>query len=558
MNRATPPLSHGAQDLKRLIRAQEKAQGLSLLAASLTAALVAAAAVLLLGLSGWFITASALAGLAGPLTAKAFNYLVPSALIRFLAIIRTASRYGERMMGHRAALQALAALRPQIFERLTKAPVSASLSLSSGEAAARLMQDVDAVQSHFVRRSAPWGGLSGLGAGLGMAVVAGWPVALVVLVASVLGMAMSAVIAKLFAYRAAREVQQASGGLKSEFAALSVAAPELQAYGARDWATGRLDDKGRALDEAGRRLAQAGSLMVCAQTLGLCLAIAGVILLGPIQSPPLMALALLAAVTTMESASALITALRHAGGVDTAIERLGEIMPDATVQTAASDSLAPQIYLSACDLELCPPHRLAISGRSGAGKTTLVERWMQLRAPVAGEARLGGQDLDQINPDQARSLFAYAPQQPTLLAGTVRANLKLALPDASDSQMWQALERADLAARFQRSPEGLDTRLGENGARLSGGERRRLGLARAYLRPAPWLVLDEPTEGLDPMTEARVLERLEQHLSHSRQGLILISHRPAPLRLCSHHLVVSSISPSGQVEIAPENQPVAA
>ncbi|WP_313576932.1 ATP-binding cassette domain-containing protein, partial [Brevundimonas sp.] len=94
----------------------------------------------------------------------------------------------------------------------------------------------------------------------------------------------------------------------------------------------------------------------------------------------------------------------------------------------------------------------------------------------------------------------------------------------------------------------LDVALGENGARLSGGERRRLGLARAYLRPAPWLVLDEPTEGLDAATEAQVLDRLSQRLQRTGQGLILVSHRPAPLALCDQTLTVSGIGPDGHVQ----------
>ena len=119
-----------------------------------------------------------------------------------------------------------------------------------------------------------------------------------------------------------------------------------------------------------------------------------------------------------------------------------------------------------------------------------------------------------------------------------------------DDALWAALEDADLADRIRAAPAGLNAPLGENGARLSGGERRRLGLARAYLRPAPWLVLDEPTEGLDAATEARVLERLARRLERTGQGLILVSHRPAPLALCDHWLMVTGLSSSGAVQMA--------
>jgi ATP-binding cassette subfamily C protein CydC len=130
----------------------------------------------------------------------------------------------------------------------------------------------------------------------------------------------------------------------------------------------------------------------------------------------------------------------------------------------------------------------------------------------------------------------------------VRENLRLAVPTADDDQLWAVLEDAGLTDRIRAAPGGLDAPLGENGARLSGGERRRLGLARAYLRPAPWLVLDEPTEGLDAATEAKVLDRLAQRLQRTGQGLILVSHRPAPLALCDQTLTVSGIASDGHVQ----------
>jgi ATP-binding cassette subfamily C protein CydC len=190
-----------------------------------------------------------------------------------------------------------------------------------------------------------------------------------------------------------------------------------------------------------------------------------------------------------------------------------------------------------------------VTGLSGAGKTTLVERLMGLRAPVAGEALLGGVDVAELDVEGARALFAYAAQDVRLLAGSVADNLRLAWPEASDDALWKALEDAGLADRVRAAPAGLDAPLGDNGERLSGGERRRLGLARAYLRDAPWLVLDEPTEGLDAATEAMVLERLARRLARSGQGLILISHRAAPRALCDTVLRVRGLGADGRLRL---------
>ncbi len=538
----------GVARLKALIRAQERQQGGRLLTAAVTAALVSAAAVLLLGVSGWFITASALAGLAGAAVAHSFNFMVPSALIRFFAIVRTGSRYAERITGHEAALKALAALRPQLFEGIARGPATRALALAGGEASSRMVQDVDAIQNRFVRLSAPWGAAAGLIAGLGLALLTGWTTAVAIAAASALGVLAAALVGRWLAEPAGRAGQAASGDLKTDCAAFAAAAPELQAYGVKAWAVERLAERGAALERATERLASASGWIMLTQSAAMALAVAGVVATAGAATPPLIALAILAAVVTVESASALLTAIRHNGAVEAAMERLGELLEEAPALSVAPASST--LALPSASLSLTPPQRLAVTGPSGAGKTTLIERWMHLRAPLPGEATLGQIDAAATAPDAARALFAYAPQQAVLLAGSVRENLKLALPGADDEALWAALDDADLADRVRAAPAGLNAPLGENGARLSGGERRRLGLARAYLRPAPWLVLDEPTEGLDPVTEARVLERLAARLARTGQGLILVSHRPAPLALCDRRLAVTGLSASGAVQMS--------
>lgn len=545
-----------------MIRAQERAQFPRLLAASVTGALVSAGAVALLGVSGWFITASALAGAAGPAVAHVFNYLVPSAVIRFLAIVRTASRYGERVTGHEAALKALAALRPQLFDGLARGPAKRALSLAGGEASARLVQDVDAVQDRFVRLSAPWSAGAGLLTGMVMASLAGWRAAVAVALAAMLSVGVGVILGRRLAQPAGRRQQEAMGDFKTDFAAMSAAAPELQAYGMKDWAVDRLARQGGEVEAAAEALARAGGWLMAGQTLAMALGVTGAALAAGAASPALTALSMLAAVATIESAGNLLNALRQNGAVAVAVQRLGELL-DGEAPSTTPDSVAPNLYLATPGLHLAPPQRLAIVGRSGAGKTTLIERMMHLRPPMPGEiafADLKGADqaLETLSPDAVRPLFAYAPQQAVLMAGSVRENLRLAAPSADDEQLWAALEDAGLADRIRHAPGGLDVALGENGARLSGGERRRLGLARAYLRPAPWLVLDEPTEGLDAVTEAKVLERLSQRLQRTGQGLILISHRPAPLALCQQALSVSGIDEDGRVQAVASTLTIAA
>ena len=157
---------------------------------------------------------------------------------------------------------------------------------------------------------------------------------------------------------------------------------------------------------------------------------------------------------------------------------------------------------------------------------------------------LADQDISTLPTGELRPAFAHAPQDAALIAGTVRANLALAGVHPDDA-LWEALADAALDARVRALPQGLDTWIGENGERLSGGERRRLSLARAVLRDAPWLLLDEPTEGLDAATEALVVQRLDARLKRTGQGLVLVSHRPAPRALCDQQL---PIAPLGAIE----------
>jgi ATP-binding cassette subfamily C protein CydC len=199
----------------------------------------------------------------------------------------------------------------------------------------------------------------------------------------------------------------------------------------------------------------------------------------------------------------------------------------------------PAIALARPFARLAPGSVTGITGPSGSGKTTILERLMGLRATPEAQIAVDGADITTIDLASLRACFAYAPQQAFLLAGTVRENLVLACgAQTDDATLWAALHDAALEERVRALPEGLDSWIGENGAVLSGGEKRRLGLARAYLRPAPWMLLDEPTAGLDDGTEAVVVNRLQARLARTGQGALIVSHRAAPLAICATTLHV--------------------
>lgn len=534
--------------LRAILGTECRRQRPRLLLAGFLAALVAAASVTLLGLSGWFITAAALAGLGGPAVAQGFNYMLPSAAIRLLAILRTGGRYGERLVGHDAALRALARLRPALFRALAASPATA-LALSTGEATARVVGDVDALEADLVRRSARWGLWASLLSGTALLLLAGTGPALAAALALGLTVAVARRLSMHLAERG-REAQRAAGRLKEELATLLAAATELRAHGLEDWAAERIARRGEVLGAAQQRAAAGAGwfeLLQAGATGGA--AVAALALAGPADLP-MTALAALGAAMVVDGAAGFVRGLERQGRVAEAEARLDTMLAPAMADAPAGRVLAyPPSIRFAGRAGLLPPGCVAaITGPSGCGKTTLLETLLRLREPEPGRIFLGGVDLAELDAATARRCFSLLPQDAALLAGSVRDNLLLADPEAGEARLWQALHDAGLDERVARLPGGLDGWLGENGARLSGGERRRLGLARALLRPAPWLLLDEPTEGLDAATEALVLGRLAARLAREGQGALIVTHRPAPLALC-RRVIPLDASPEGIIPL---------
>ena len=504
--------------------------------AAAAGATTAVAATLLLGLSGWFLASAALAGSAGPAAVWAFNYLLPSAGLRGLAIARTAGRYGERLFSHRAAFRALAALRPALFAGLAQAPPAKSLALSSGEASARLVQDVNVLETVFVRRSAPWAAAAAVGSAsavIGLASV--WAA-----FALLLGLTVQILIGRRLAERltadAGRDQLRAAGRLKDGLGAYLAAAPELRCFDLTPRAIEALMAHDTALGTAGQKRSDAEALLNLLQAVLSGVTLVAVAILVSPASLPLAALAVLAALAGMEGVAGLLRAAQQQGAYREAVARLDAVLVDPGQAPMAPPS---DVSLEIDGQRLAPGSRLGIAGPSGCGKTRTLEALVGLRTAPAGRISVGATALETAPLGWARPLFAYAPQDARLLTGTVAENLRLASPDADDAALWDALADAQLDARVRRLPRGLSTWIGDGGEVLSGGERRRLSLARAYLRHAPWLLLDEPTEGLDRRTEAELVAALERRLARTGQGVVIVSHRSAPLALCPASLDVS-------------------
>lgn len=532
--------------LTGLITAEQRRQRGPLMMAALSAAAAACASVVLLGLSGWFIVGAALAGTGG--TVLAFNYLLPSAAIRALAIIRTVGRYGDRLESHRAALQGLARIRPAIFAGLGAQPPEKAFDLSTGEASARMTQDIDAVETLFVRRPGVVGAATAFVAGVMLTGLAGWTCAAALSALFAIQVGGSILLAQGLTRGAGADLQRGAGRLKDVLAAALAAAAELAAYDIACVAIKQAVREGQALDQARARLHRADGWQAALSGVMIGLATVAVIFLAQGASLPVIALASLAAGVTLDSAAVLARGFQQDGAVREAARRVDRCLEAPSVAQLRPVQSANLSFLATGGgwIELQLGERLTFTGPSGCGKTTLVERLMKLRSGEGRRLRIGGVDPQALQTETVRSLFAYAPQDAALLSGTVRENLALAAPEANETEIWAALDDAVIGERVRLMPQGIDTWIGDAGERLSGGERRRLSLARALLRPSPWLVLDEPTEGLDAETEALVIGRLSLRLQRSNQGLLLISHRLAPQTLCAHSLDLDGNTPDTQ------------
>ncbi len=186
--------------------------------------------------------------------------------------------------------------------------------------------------------------------------------------------------------------------------------------------------------------------------------------------------------------------------------------------------------LDGVTLHLPPGGRLAVTGSSGAGKSSLVTALLRYWPLEGGALSLGGTDVERLRQADARGACALADQRAQMFAGTVRSNLTLGRPDATEEEMADALHAARLDAFVAALPHGLDTPVGEDGVALSGGERRRLAVARALLAPGPVLVLDEPTSGLDPGLADELLDGV--FAAAGARSMLLITHRDAEAARC--------------------------
>lgn len=511
-------------------------------------ALTVLASLGLLALSGWFITAAAVAG-ASATAAAAFDIFRPGAVIRLCAIVRTAGRYGERLLSHDAVLGLLADLRLVCYRALARLAPEPLARWSEGELLQRAIADVEALDEAPLRAWQPLGWMLLVFAVVLVLIGCVAPslalVALPWLAAAAIGVPLAS---SLLGARAMRDLAARAGRRREALIDLLRGLTTLCLYGAFE---ARRDDW-RRLDQAviDRRLRHR-VLESCAQAVVVLLVGLGgwqllrsgdrLVADGAVAAP-VMVMAVLASLATLEAFAPVAGALLAQARSRAAQRRLRDLMQeqpalpfDGTVATAARtgalqlrgvgrrhpgrvDGIVP------FDLDLPAGARVVVEGRSGAGKSTVLKLLARGVDPDAGRIVLDGADLSAYREDALRASVALLPQRPHLFAMSLAENLGLGDPRIDRSRMRAALEAVALGDWLSRLPQGLDTRLGEYGTGLSGGEARRVALAGVLLRGTPLMLLDEPFEGLDAETEAAVVAGVDRWIGAGT--LIVVSHRP--------------------------------
>ncbi|ENM5889321.1 cysteine/glutathione ABC transporter ATP-binding protein/permease CydC [Vibrio mimicus] len=510
----------------------------------LLALLTVLASIGLLTLSGWFLSAAAVAGLT--IARETFNYMLPGAFVRGFAMGRTAGRWGERVVTHNATFKLLTDLRVFFFEKLTPLIPGRLSSVRDADMLNRIVADVDAMDHVYLRLINPVT-VGVLGIAALTALVAWFDTTLGLTLGGVLLLVL--LIWPILFYQLGKHNGQQLTQHKAELRIRTLdwlqGYSELTIFGAEQ--TYR-----QAIFTAQEKLLRnqyanahvsglAQSLLLLANgwilVLMLWLAADGV---GGQTPDPMIALIAFATMASVELLMPIAGAFQHLGQTLTSARRLNEIIlakPEVefTQQPTTHNgqygiefngvNFAYQANkpntIDEFSLSLPQGHKVAIVGQTGSGKSTLIQLLCRYWDVQAGHITIGEIDIREWRESDLRAAISVVSQRVDILNGTLRDNLKLAKPDATDEQLSEILRQVGLEKLLQDS--ALNAWLGDGGRQLSGGEKRRIGIARALLHDAPILLLDEPTEGLDKQTEQQIMQLLHSHFAN--KTVLFITHR---------------------------------
>lgn len=511
--------------------------GLALMLLSLVAGLA------LLAVSGWFITASALAGLG---LLAALDIFTPGAGIRLAAVTRTVSRYGERLVTHEATLRLLSDLRGRVLAGLLAHDEMQLKQLRRGDTLSRLTRDIDTLDHLFLGVAAPSTAALTLTL-LALALLSTIDLSLAVLTAGLLVVVNPLLALATWAggrhasADAARTLPRLRGLMTEGLEGMDElrALDRTRTYGERLGRVSkrlvRTQEKVATVDAIGQALVTLAGLVAVwlGLVVGLALHADGII------SAPVLGLIVLALIGLNEAWLPLPAAWRRLAECLGAVRRVRGLTqtPSNLHQSSnprpwppATDIEFKQVHFGwradhptvfdGLDLMIADGEHVAVVGPSGVGKSTLALLIMRQIDPDRGRIAIGGEDVRALAGEELRRRIAYLPQRPVLFRDTLAANLRLGRPDADDLELIDVLGRVGLKDFLAALPNGLETWIDEAGANVSGGQHRRIALARLMLTDPDIVILDEPTASLDAVTAADIMATLMPWMAE-RTALII-------------------------------------
>ncbi|MEZ9699404.1 cysteine/glutathione ABC transporter ATP-binding protein/permease CydC [Vibrio sp. 10N.261.46.E12] len=502
------------------------------------------ASIGLLTLSGWFISASAVAGLT--IARETFNYMLPGGGVRGLAMSRTAGRWGERVVSHNATFKLLTDLRIFFFKKLAPLIPGRISNLRDADLLNRLVADVDAMDHVYLRLVSPVTvGVFGI---FFLTLFLMWfDTSLGLILGSIL-LIMLLVWPVLFyklGKRNGGELTQNKADLRVTTLDWIEGYSELTLFGAEErYRNAILETQHKLMANQFVNanltgMASAALMLFNGLTLVLMLWLAadGV---GGNAPDPFIALMAFATMASFELLMPIAGAFQHLGQTLSSARRLNEVILSEPEVQFAEEKLdinkplditfsnvtfnypdSERSVLNAVDLTIPATNKVAIVGQTGSGKSTLIQLLTRYWDPKKGYISIAGIELTQWNESQLRESISVVSQRVDILNGTLRDNLLIARPEATDDHLANILKDVGLEKLLENN--ALDSWLGDGGRQLSGGEKRRIGIARAILHDAPILLLDEPTEGLDKQTEQSIMALFEKHFEG--KTVIFITHR---------------------------------
>jgi thiol reductant ABC exporter CydC subunit len=469
--------------------------------------------------------------------------------VRFFGIARGGLRYLERLVSHSVNFRLLARLRVWFYRAVEPLAPAGLEDLRGGDLLNRAAADIEMLENFYVRAAAP--PVTALVVTLGVCAFVGQYAAILSWVLAA-GMGVGGFLVPLITHSIARrygvQSTKARAQLSAEVVDTIQGMGDLTAFGCAEEAIGRAERAGQVYEQAQSGMARAGSLGTALTGLSANLTMYCVVLLviPMVRATTLdgVALAVLALVT-LAAFEAVTPLSQTAQQLETTLQSARRLFDLAdqrpSVQAPAAAAPAPrgadlqvrglsfrygpnlQAVLDGVDLDLPAGKRVAVVGPSGAGKSSLAGVLARLYDCPPGAVVLDGRDIRGYNPEDVRKRIAYAPQPVYLFSGTLRDNLVLVLPEASESELQAAVEDAGLGPLVKRLPRGLDGRVGSQGEQLSGGERQRVAVARTLLSGAGLIILDEPTAGLDATSAQTMMDALRA--TTVGRGLLVITHR---------------------------------